>query len=334
MVELAQLKVFVAAAEEGSFSGAAGRLHLSQSAVSQNIQGLERDLGMKLFLRQGRSVRLSEAGQAMLPLARDVLGASRLMLDAMANIQNQVVGELVVGCSTASGKYLLPGLVAAFRREHSAVRVRISILSRDEVIARLLDERLSLGVVSRIIPHHDLDYQPFFDDRVILIVPAHHPWAEYGRALPSDLLDQPLILREDGAGTTEVLLQGLAAHSISPDMLDVVMEVGNAEAIEMAVEEGIGIAFVSELAAARGLALGRVKHIEVQGLDLRRTIYMARNLRCPLTRAQESFWTFVHDQRSVLAARLKDKVIALADPEHAHICDWRERADSPTDHSK
>ena len=82
------------------------------------------------------------------------------------------------------------------------------------------------------------------------------------------------------------------------------MEIGNAEAIEMAVEEGIGIAFVSELAAARGLALGRIKAVNVEGLDLRRTIYLAHNVRHPLTRAQERFWTFVADRHTELAERI------------------------------
>ena len=118
MVELAELKVFVAAAEEGSFSQAAKRLDYSQSAVSQRIKALEQTFGVALFLRRGRSVHLTEAGQMLLPLARDVLNAAHLLEDAMNNLEGQVVGELVIGCSTTSGKYLLPGLAAAFRQEY------------------------------------------------------------------------------------------------------------------------------------------------------------------------------------------------------------------------
>jgi len=311
MIELAELKVFVMAAEENSFSRAAERLHLSQSAVSQTIQALEKTFGVKLFLRQGRSVRVNEAGQALLPLAREMLSSARLMMDTMSNLQNQVVGELALGCSTASGKYLLPSLVAAYRREYPAVKVRIHILSWDEVFTRLLDERLSLGVMSKVIEHHDVEYRPLFEDHMILIAPAGHPWAAYGRALPADLLDQPLIMREAGAGTTSVVLEGLAQHSISPDMLDVVMEVGNAEAIEMAVEEGIGVAFVSALAAARGLAAGRIRQVNVEGLELSRMIYIARSTRSPLTRAQERFWAFAQEHRPDLASQLSKTISGL-----------------------
>jgi DNA-binding transcriptional LysR family regulator len=311
MIELAELRVFLAAAEERSFSRAATRLHLSQSAVSQNIQSLEKTFGIELFVRHGRSVWLSEAGQSLLPLAKEVIGSSRLMEEAMNNIQAQVTGEITIGCSTTSGKYLLPNLVASFRREYPSVHVRIAIMTREEVVTRIIDGRLPLGVVSKRIDQRDIEHQPLFEDHVILIVPPEHPWGDYGRALPSDLLEQPIIMREDNAGTSEVMLEGLAEHGINPDMLNVVLEIGNSEAIEMAVEEGNGIAFVSELAAARGLALGRIKKVEVEGMDLRRMIYVARNIQHPLTRAQDRFWNFAIEQRDVVTTEIWKKISNL-----------------------
>lgn len=312
MAQLSELKVFVTAVEELSFSRAAERLHLSQAAVSQNIQALERQFGVELFIRRGRTLRLSEAGQALLPLAQEVISAVHRMNKAMSEIEGEVAGELIVGCSTTSGKYLLPGLVAAFRHDYPQVRVGIKVLPRDEVMNRLLDGRLVLGVVSHRQEHRDLEYAALFEDRVILIVPPEHRWAAYGRALPADLVDEPIIMREERAGTAQVVREGLVRYNISPDMLNIVLEIGNAEAIEMAVEEGIGIAFVSELAAARGLALGRVKQVEVTGLDLRRTIFMVRSLREPLTRTQERFWDFVKARREQLADRVSQAAQVLA----------------------
>ncbi len=305
MVQLSELKVFVIAAEELSFSRAAERLHLSQSAVSQNIQSLEREFGVELFERRGRSVRLTQGGQALLPMAQEVSSAIQRMSEVMNGIEGEVAGDLIIGCSTTSGKYLLPNLIATFRREYPMVRVGIKIYSRDEVLGRLIDERLALGVASHKMAHRDLEYVPFFEDRVILIVPAQHRWASFGRALPADLVDEPMIVREERAGTSQVVSEGLAQHGITLDMLNPIMEIGNAEAIAMAVEEGIGIAFVSELAAARGLELGRIKQVEVEGLDLRRMIYLARNTRHPLTRAQERFWTFVAGQHNIFSDEIQ-----------------------------
>lgn len=93
-------------------------------------------------------------------------------------------------------------------------------------------------------------------------------------------------------------MEGLRRHDISPDMLKVAMVLGNAEAIEMAVEEGIGVAFISRLAAAHGLALGRIVEVKVQGMELNRKIYMARSQGNVATRAQAEFWDFVEAQKS------------------------------------
>jgi DNA-binding transcriptional LysR family regulator len=305
MISLSELKAFVAAAEEESFSRAAEKLHLSQPAISQKIKSLEERFGVDLFLRYGRAVRVCEAGEALLPLANEVLAAALRLEDAMTGIHGEVVGDLVVGCSTSSGKYLLPILGAQFCLEYPSVRFRVQIYTRQGVVQRMLNERLGIGVVSTKVDTPDLEFQPFFDDEVILIVPQDHPWVDFGRAMPSDLLDQKLILREESAGTMEILREGLGQHHIEWSTLDPVMELGNSEAIVMAVEQGIGIGFVSTLSTSRSLALGRVKQIELEGMQLKRTIYIVKNKSYPLTRAQHRFWDFVTNRTQELVQRVR-----------------------------
>jgi DNA-binding transcriptional LysR family regulator len=142
-----------------------------------------------------------------------------------------------------------------------------------------------------------------------LIAPADHRWAGYRRVYPDDLLDEPMVLREESSGTIEVLKTGLLEHDISFDMLNVTMGLGNAEAIEMAVEEGIGVAFISRLAAARGIELGRIVEVEVEGMKLFRKIYLARNQRFPTTRAQSEFWDFVHQPEVEKTNQISDPVL-------------------------
>jgi DNA-binding transcriptional LysR family regulator len=309
MVELSTLRVFLAAAEEKNFSSAAKRLHMSQSAVSQNVQSMEKAYGVELFIRHGRSVELSEAGQSILPMAREVLRAARMLEDGFQEIHHQVGGELLIGCSTSAGKYLLPVLLSDFQREYPAVHPRVRVVGRDGVYERLLNRSIPIGVSSKIFEHRDLECLPLFDDRIYLIVPADHPWASYGKATPDDLLDQPIIMREESSGTCETLMQDLKNFGITPDMLNVAMELGNPEAIEMAVERGVGIAFVSEMVAARGLAFGRIKKVELQGLDLRRTVYIVRNLHHPFTRAQSLFWEFARSRREELNTDIWDSLV-------------------------
>ncbi len=291
---LNDLAVFLVASETKNFSQAGRQLHLSQPAISQTINNLEKHFGTKLFLRQGRTVYLTEIGQALRPMAQELVSAARRMEETVSSLQGEVVGEFEIGCSTASGKYLLPSLIARYRRKYPLVRINVLVTSRDSVIKKLVSGEVAIGVSSRRIDHRDLEYKDFFSDEVILIAPADHRWADYRRVFPDDLLDEPMILREESAGTIEVLKKGLLEHDISFDMLNVAMGLGNAEAIEMAVEEGIGVAFISRLAAARGLELGRIVEVEVDGMQLYRKIYLARNQRFPTTRAQSEFWDFVH----------------------------------------
>jgi DNA-binding transcriptional LysR family regulator len=169
-----------------------------------------------------------------------------------------------------------------------------------------------MGVASKVLEHRDIECQSLFDDRIILIVPTEHPWAAYGRALPDDLLDQPIIMREETSGTCETVLQGLKSYGITPDMLNVAMELGNPEAIEMAVERGVGIAFVSEMVAARGIAMGRVKRVELHGLSLHRAVYIIRHVGYPFTRAQSLFWEFAGHQRNKVNTEIWDSLVSFA----------------------
>ena len=308
MIELSTLRVFLVAAEEKNFSIAAKRLNLSQSAVSQNIQTIERAYNVELFLRHGRSVELSEAGQSILPLAREVLRAAHMLEDSIQEIHHQVGGELLLGCSTSAGKYLMPVLLSMFQEKYSAVHPRVKIMSRENVLERLLSQKIPIGVTSKVFEHREIECQPLFDDRIYLIVPANHPWVAYGKATPDDLVSQRIIMREEMSGTCETVMHELKTFGITPDMLDVAMELGNPEAIEMAVERGVGIAFVSEMVAARGLAFGRIKKVEIEGMDLRRTVYIARQLHHPLTRAQSLFWEFTQEQREHLNTEIWDSL--------------------------
>ncbi len=307
---LSDLAVFLVACETKNFSQAGRQLHLSQPAISQTINNLEKHFAAKLFIRQGRSVELTEIGQALRPMAQELIFAARRTQETVSSLQGEVVGEFEIGCSTASGKYLLPKLIAQFRRLFPLVRIDVLVTNRDIVIKQIVSGEVAMGVLSRLIEHRDLEFKNFFIDEVILIASADHRWADYRRVYPDDLLDEPMILREECSGTIEVLKAGLMEHDISFDMLNVTMDLGNAEAIEMAVEEGIGVAFISRLAAARGIAIGRIVEVDVVGMKLYRKIYLARNQRIPTTHAQSEFWDFVHKNKVEVANQISNSVMS------------------------
>lgn len=298
MLNLTDLQVFLAAARWKNYSRAARYLNLTQPAVSQRIAALEGRFGCKLFRRQGRAMMLTDAGQVLEPMARELLVLARRLDETMVSLQGQVIGEMVLGCSTASGKYLLPRLIARFRNRYPQVRVNVEVNTRAQVLKKLGCGEVAFGISSKKIEQRDIEYRLFFTDDVILIVSAGHPWAAYPFVKPDDLLDQPFILREPTAGTREVFFRALQQHDLHPEMLNVVMELGNAEAIEMAVEEGIGVAFISRTAAQRGLDLGKIVEVQVEGMDLKREIFILRNTAIPPTRAQLAFWEFVASDKA------------------------------------
>ena len=135
----------------------------------------------------------------------------------------------------------------------------------------------------------------FFIDHIVLIAPAQHLWARREKIEPFELLDAPIILREPTSGTRQAMLTELATHDITLDDLDILLEVGNAEAIVSAISNGVGVAFVSRLAASCALASGIVVEVPVAGVEFQRRLCMARHILAPPNRAQEVFWGFIHD---------------------------------------
>ncbi|MCC6271655.1 MAG: LysR family transcriptional regulator, partial [Microbacteriaceae bacterium] len=151
MIEISALRVFLAAAEEKNFSQAAKRLHMSQSAVSQHIQAMEQAYHVELFLRRGRSIALSEAGESLLPMAREVLRSARLLEDSLHNINHEVGGELLIACSTSAGKYLMPVLLSMFQEQYPAVHPRVKVMGRDRVFENLIAQKIPIGVTSKLL---------------------------------------------------------------------------------------------------------------------------------------------------------------------------------------
>ncbi|MBN2550681.1 MAG: LysR family transcriptional regulator [Anaerolineales bacterium] len=295
MIDIDKISTFVRAAETLSFSEAAKQLHISQPTVSNHIKTLEQKMGVTLFTRTNTGLELTEAGKVLLPWARRLLHDTNSMQAMMSSIQNDVVGELRIACSTTAGKYVLPQLAARFCQHFPGVKVRILACMPEDVTLRLLEGEAHIGVLSREVPDAGLESQEFFRDTITLIVPANHRWAFRGAIEASELLEEPLIMREETSGTRRVVLSELAKFDISLNDLNIFMELGNAEAIVRTVSAGYGIAFVSKLATACPLERGNVVDIEVEGMNLRCTIFMARKTGSSHHRPRDAFWGFIHD---------------------------------------
>lgn len=294
MIDLIKIDTFLRAAETLNFSETAKQLHMSQPAVSHQIKILEQEIGVILFDRNSAGLRLTEAGRMLLPWARRLLHDMNNMQAMMSSLEEEVVGDLHIACSTTAGKYILPQLAARFRQRYPGIQISIPACASEKVALDLLGGNANLGVLSREVYDPKLEIQEFFHDQISLIVPASHRWALRPSIEPSELLEEPIIMREPSSGTRRVVLEELAKHDISLDDLNIFMELGNAEAIVRTVATGYGVGFVSTLAATYPMERGSVIDIPVEGLNLERTIYMIRNNLGEAHRPRDAFWSFVH----------------------------------------
>lgn len=305
MLDVHQLNVFLAAAETLSFTQAAQRLHMTQPSVSQHIQGLERHFDMQLFLRNGRNLELTDGGLALLPLAREAVSLSIRIDETMESLKGEIYGHLIVGCSTTPGKYILPHLLANFHRTHPQVRVTCQVSPQMDALRSVTEGEAHFALFS--LEHEsfsDIEAISFLCDPIVLIAPLDHPWAQRKEIEPQELLQGDFIMRETSSGTFSAVREALAKHNISTADLHIIITLGNAEAIALAVQEGIGVGFLSQMVVER-LTHGKVAEVRIRGIDICREIYIGRNNRRPATSAQSAFWNFLTavDRRVIVTAR-------------------------------
>lgn len=294
MLDAHQLHVFLIAAETLNFTQAAQRLHMSQPSVSQHIQVLERHFNTPLFSRSGRNLQLTDSGMALVPLARDLVNQSVRIDEVMSSLHGEVFGHLRVGCSTTPGKYILPQILAKFHQLYPQVKVSCQVQSQQKAIDLLSNGDIHFAMAS--YGHDtckDAEFIPFMIDDIVMITQLDHPWAA-DRIVHSDqLLEGNFIMREDSSGTYNAVNDALDKLGIPMADLNTFLILGNAEAIALAVEEGLGIGFVSSLVSTR-VTHGRVAHVAIAGAPINRTIHFGRHTRLPATTAQKAFWEFIN----------------------------------------
>jgi DNA-binding transcriptional LysR family regulator len=272
-MNLNHLAVFHAVAQAGGMTLGAERLDISQPAVSKQVRELERALGVSLFDRIGRRVRLSQAGETLADYARRLFALAREAEEAMADVRAVRCGRLVIGASTTIGTYLLPGVVAEFWRRHPGVELRVEIENTEQVHRRLAGHELDLGLTEGFVEDEDLDAEVFHQDELVMIAAPGHRLAGQPRVALSAVREEPFILREPGSGTRAVEERALARLKLP---VRGVMALGSTEAIKRVVAEGMGLAIVSRLAVHAECAGGTLTVLPVAGLRIARPLHLVR----------------------------------------------------------
>ena len=274
-MEERRLEVFRAVARELNFSRAALELHLSQSAVSQQIAALEGELGGELFDRSRRRVRLTPAGAALLHRVDRLLGDFAEARRAVAAARGAVEGELRVASSRTIGTYLLPRLLATLGQRHPALALEISIENSERVTQSLLAGHADIGYVEDVVSTAGIVLVELLQDELVIVAASSHRFAAVTEVALEDLIAEPLVVRESGSGTRRVAEEHLRRAGARIEELRIAAELTGIEAIKAAVEAGLGVAILSRATLAKELALGTLVERRLSGIEIRRSFYAA-----------------------------------------------------------
>lgn len=281
---LRQLGIFVAVAHAGSTRAAADRVARSQSAASSALAELESTLGVQLFDRVGRRLTLNAQGRALLPRAVN-------LLEQAAEIGHLFVasdqGEVHVAASFTVGEYLLPPLIAGWKRGHPGTRLRLDIANTRAVLDAVAALEVDVGFIEGARTHPDLDVAHWRDDELVVVAAAEHPMA--GRRVDRAWLRAaPWILREPGSGTREAadrwLVPGLGRLRIE-------MELGSNEAVKRAVAAGQGVGLLSVHAVAEAIAAGTLTRLQTPLPRMHRSLAIVTHRERQPGRALAGFLT-------------------------------------------
>lgn len=297
-MESRQLRAFVAVARSASFTGAALSLHLSQSAVSQQIAALERELDARLLDRSGRRVTLTAAGAALLERAERLLADLDAARRAVAAAGGAISGTFRIASSLTIAGYVLPRPLTAFRHEHPDVRLELQVENTEGVVRSLLAGDADLGLVEGRVDRARIELEPLFEDELAVIASPDHRFASVDEIVPGDLLAEQFVVREPGSGTRQVAEEALSAAGVDPASLHVVGELAGIEPLKAVVEAGLGVSIVSTLTVRRELALGTLIARPLQAATMRRTLSAATVTGTERTPAARAFVGLLRERHS------------------------------------
>ena len=267
------LAIFYAVAETGNLTRAAERLHISQPAVSKQLRELEKSLGMALFHRLSKGVRLTEGGEVLLDYARQIFDLETQAERALNELRNLERGQLTVGASTTIGVYLLPEICAIFRTRFPGIELNLEIANTQQIQNSLLKNQVDLGLTEGFILSPDIQAEVLGEDGIIVIAAPHHQLFQEKTLTLSRLLREPILWRESGSGTRAVVESALRDKGFSsPPRLTL----GSTEAIKRAVISGDGIAFVSKLTVEAELKSGALRPLKIEDFHVMRPLQRLR----------------------------------------------------------
>lgn len=301
LMNMHQLQIFRTVADLGSVSRAAEALYLSQPGVSLQVKALEKSLGVALFEKSGRLLRLTEAGRELRSYSERIfslLDETQLVLEELSGARR---GTVKVAASTTAGIYVVPGALGAFHRLNPDVKLTLDVVNRITAQERLLNDEVDLAVMGLIEDAHDLEVAEFTPNQLVVIASPRHPLAQRKAISLEDLFQETFLLREKGSGTRTDIERMFQAQGLPPR---IGMELRSSGAIKQAVAADLGIAVMPLSALELELLVGRVVVLDVVGFPVMRSWSLVRRAGRHLSATAMALWNFMLEYRSEVVCEL------------------------------
>lgn len=268
-------KVFMTVAENLSFSGAARELFISQPAVTNHIKELEKRLNVTLFERKGSKIFLTKAGKLIYDHLKPIRDLYQELDFNLERLNDTYKGTLKIGASSTIAQYVIPRVIAAFTKRYPKIEIYLLNGNSLEMEQRLLENEIDMALVENEESNKDIKYMDFLEDEIIVVTGSRSIFARQKTITLTDFQQIPIVLREKGSGTLQVIRNALNKSKIKIEDLNIFIHLGSTESIKNFLNDFDGIALISEKAIEKELRLKELRQIIVKNLNLKRQFRIA-----------------------------------------------------------
>jgi DNA-binding transcriptional LysR family regulator len=261
LINLNQFRAFYLAAKEKSITKAAAVLHVTQPAVTMQIQAFEKHLNVKLFRKYGKELQLTDVGQVLYGYARrmfNIVDEIEYVLKSYADLTH---GSLSIGTTRSFARHLMPGLLSRFQKSFPKVKVYLKVGSSQEIADSIAAFRYDLGIIGRLPQLDKLKVVPYTREEFCVVISPNHRLAAKSKVSLFELKNEPIIIRESGSGSRHAILSLLASHNVKPSVL---VEAGSVEFIKEYIIKERGISFLYKPEVELEAKMGLLKPMDVE----------------------------------------------------------------------
>lgn len=291
-----QLEAFVNVIKYKSFSKAAEEIYLSQPTISAHISALENEFGTKLIVRSTKEVYPSKAGMIFYEYANEMLRMRDKAILSVKSCATDIRGTLEIAASTVPSQYLLPDVLPHMAKDYPHLFFSLKQYDSREVANHIINMDAEIGVVGTQLEKPKCVFEPFANDRLVVITPNTEKFRALSGSFPLQVLKkEPFLMREYGSGTRKEIEDSLVNMGVDPKSLKILAQMDSTESIKQAVSKGLGISIISRIAAEDYARFGLVLMFDLKSEFLNRKFYFVYHKDRPLSPAAEAFMKFARE---------------------------------------